>query len=364
MPFERPTLQEIVDRIESDFETRIEDATSLLRRSVLRVMARVYSGAVHLLYEYLDYQSEQLFAAHADAEGLEAIADEYGLSRTAAVAATGEVDATGTTGTVIPAGTELQSSTGQRYTVDEDVTVAGGTATLTVTASTAGEDGNEDSGGTLIFVSPIVGIDTEATVASGGITGGADEETDAELRDRVLLRKRNPPHGGCEYDYEAWALEYPGVTRVWTFPEYQGIGTIGVTFVMDDSTPYIPSAATRALVRAYLVEHEDPATGLTIGCPITAEPGLFVFEITEITQNFEINIYPNTVTVQNAVTAELTDFFLRNGGPGETIRISKLSEAISLASGEQYHSLTTPAADITVPENQIYTLGAITFNDY
>ena len=42
--------------------TRIEGGTSLLRRSVLKVMARVYGGVVHLLYEFLDYHSKQLFA--------------------------------------------------------------------------------------------------------------------------------------------------------------------------------------------------------------------------------------------------------------------------------------------------------------
>lgn len=364
MPFLRPTLQEIIERVETDFETRIEGATSLLRRSVLKVMARVYSGAVHLLYEYLDYQSEQLFAARADADGLVAIADEYGLAREAAEAATGSATATGTTGVSIPAGTELQSATGEKYTVDETVTIVGGTITMDLTAADAGSDGNESAGATLTFVSPITGVNTEATIDASGIVGGIDEETDSELRERVLARKRNPPHGGCENDYKVWTLEYPGVTRVWTFPEYMGVGTIGVTFVMDDSTPYIPVEATRDLVREYLVEHEDPATGTTIGCPVTAEPGLFVFAITEETLNFSIKVYPNTADVQTAIEAELNDFFTREGGPGEIIRISRLSEAISLAAGESYHELVYPTDDVTVEEDEIYVLGNLTFSDY
>jgi uncharacterized phage protein gp47/JayE len=327
-------------------------------------MARVYSGAVHLLYEYLDYQSEQLFAARASVDGLEAIADEYGLSRTAAIKATGQAVATGTNGTVIAANTELQSSAGERYVVDAAVTVAAGTATMALTASTEGADGNESAGGTLTFVSPIAGVSTEATIDSSGITGGLDEETDDDLRERVLARKRFPPHGGSEHDYEAWALEYPGVTRAWVFPEYQGVGTVGLTFVMDNATPYIPIAATRALVRGYLVEHEDPSTGQTIGIPVTAEPGLFVFEITEVLLHFLINIYPNTADVKAAVTAELTDFFLREGGPGETIRRSRLSEAISLSLGEGYHEIIFPASDVVVGQTEIYSLGVVNFSDY
>jgi uncharacterized phage protein gp47/JayE len=327
-------------------------------------MARVYAGVVHLLYEYLSYQSEQLFAARADTDGLEAIADEYGLSRKAAVAATGDATATGTNGTTIPAATELQTLSGEKYTVDSDAVIALGVATMALTASVAGTDGNESAGTTLTFVSPIVGVNTEATVDSGGIIGGLEEETDDELRERVLARKRNPPHGGSEYDFEAWALEYPGVTRAWTFKEYQGIGTIGLTFAMDNSTPYIPVEATRDLVKAYIIEHEDPATGRTIGIPVTAEPGFFVFEITETLLNMNITVYPNTTAVQNAIVAELEDFFLREGGPGETIRLSRLSEAISLADDEEYHNMTSPVADITVGQSEIYALGTVTFSSY
>ena len=50
MAFSRPTLQQIVDRIENDFKTRIDNAQSLLRRSVLKIMARVYAGTADLLY--------------------------------------------------------------------------------------------------------------------------------------------------------------------------------------------------------------------------------------------------------------------------------------------------------------------------
>ena len=39
--------------------------------------------------------------------------------------------------------------------------------------------------------------------------------------------------GGAAYDYEAWALAVPGVTRAWATPE-QGTGTITVRFLMDD----------------------------------------------------------------------------------------------------------------------------------
>jgi len=71
MPFARPTLQEIVDRIVSDIQSRITGATTLLRRSILRVLARVYAGAVHLVYGFLEFMKDQIFVQSADAEYLE-----------------------------------------------------------------------------------------------------------------------------------------------------------------------------------------------------------------------------------------------------------------------------------------------------
>jgi len=364
MPFVRNSLQSIIDRIISDFQTRIAGATSLLRRSSLRVIARVMAGAVHLLYEYLDYQARQLFVLTADEAGLEAISSEYGIARTTAVEAVGICTATGTTGTIIPAGTQLRSAADQVYETDEDVTIAAGVASLDFTAVAAGADGNDEAGITLTFVSPIVGVDTSVTVDADGISGGADEETDDSLRTRVLARKRQPPHGGAYFDYEAWALEVSGVTRAWSFPQYMGIGTIGVAFVRDDDVNIIPDSTQRATVRAYIVEHEDPATGITVGCPVTAEPGLFIIELTLLSVNFEIAISPNTVVMQNAVEDALTDILLRDGGPGEMIYLSNISEAISLVSGEEKHVLTSPVADVTAAINQIHVLGTVTFTDY
>jgi len=364
MPFSRLSLQGIVDRITSDFQTRITGATSLLRRSVLRVIARVNAGAFHLLYEYLDYQARQLFVSTADEAGLETIAAEYGIARQAATVAIGSGTATGTNGITIPAGTQLTSTNDQTYETDEDVVIAAGVATVAFTATVAGADGNDDPGIILTFVSPIAGVSSSLTVDADGIYDGTEEETDEELRARVLFRKRQPPHGGAEFDYETWALEVPGVTRAWTFPLYMGIGTIGVAFVRDDDDSIIPNAAQLAEVRAYIIEHEDPETGRIVGCPVTAGPGLFMVTLTQQTVNFEIAIYPNTVSVRNAIEAALSDLIMREGGPGETVYLSEIDEEISLATGEERHRLDAPVVDVTAATNKVHTLGTVTFTSY
>lgn len=364
MPFERPTLTEIVNRIESDIQTRVTGGESLLRRSVLKVLGRVFSGAVHLLYSYLGYSSEQLFISTADENNLEKHGDEYGINLTAAVKSTGTTVATGTNGTSIPAGSELQTTTGVKYTTDADATIAAGVANLVVTAVEGGTDGNQVSGVILTFVSAIVGVSTQTTVNASGLTGGVDEETKEEWRERILLRKQFPPYGGSHSDFEQWMLEYPGVTRAWVFDSYNGAGTVGCTFVMDNSTPYIPTAATIALVEAYIIEHEDPATGRTVGIPVTAEPGLFMITITEQVVNFSIAIYPNTIAIQNEIDLELADLILIKGGAGETIYLSDINTALANVLDLERYTLIAPAADVIALSNKIHALGTTTYSDY
>ena len=364
MPFTRSSLQTIVDRIISDFQTRITGATSLLRRSTLSIIAKINAGAFHLLYEYLDYQARQLFITTADEAGLEAHAAEYGITRNAAEYATGSGVATGTNGSIIPAGTELQSTDEQVYSIDTAVTIAAGVGTVDFTANVAGEDGNEDGGATLSFVNPILGVNASVTVDSDGIAGGTDEEIDSDFRERILRRKRKPPHGGAVFDYETWALEVSGTTRAWAFSQYNGTGTVGLAFVRDNDDSLIPNSTLREEMEDYIIEHTDPASGETVGIPVTAEPGFYVIEIEELAVDFDISIYPNTTAVQDAIQEQLEELILNDGGPEQTLYLSSISEAISLAEGEQRHTLNSPSADVTATSGQVHTLGVITWSDY
>lgn len=364
MPFNRQTLTEIVTQIESDITSAITGATTLLRRSILKVLARAQAGAAHLMYGNIEFNKDQLFVSTSDGETLELHANEYGISRTAAVKATGTGQATGTDGTSIPQYSQLQSASGQVYLTDAAAVIAGGVASLDLTAQVAGADGNDDAGITLTFVSPISGVNTSVTVGTGGIDGGADEETDDALRTRVLTRKRQPPHGGADFDYVSWMLEVSGVTRAWAIALYQGIGTVGCAFVRDNDDDLIPSEAEVATVEAYIISHADPLTGVNVGIPVTAEAGLYMISLQKYTMNFTINIYPNTAAVQAAVTAKLEELILEEGGPERTIYLSQITTSISTAVGEDRNELVYPTGDVTVSAQQIHVMGTITFGAY
>lgn len=360
MPFNKPTLVTIVERIQADLKARITGASTLLRNSVLKILSVVFGGAVHLLYDFLEYMKDQLFISTADTRYLERQGGEYGIFRSYGSKSTGSLTATGVNGTVIAEGTRFQSLLGVTYVSTAAATIAGGVATVAVDAEAVGSAGDQSAGSALTFISPLPGVNSSVIVDSGGLINGEDSESDDDLRNRVLTRKRQPPSGGTETDYQVWAMEVSGVTRAWTFPQLYGNGTIGVAFARDNDTTPIPSSAEQAVVRAYIVGHTDAITGKTIGCPVTAEPGLFVLNLEPLAVNFYIKVSPYNATVVTSMLAKLADLILERGGPGEEISISQMYEAITSATGEVKSEIISPAADVTAAYYQLPVLGDVT----
>lgn len=350
MAFNRPTVTQLIDRAAADIEARLPGADARARRSNLGVIARVLAGAAHGLYGFLEWLSRQLMPDTAEVEYLDRWAAIWGVTRKAAATAKGNVTATGTNGIAIPAGSELQRADGTLYTTDAEATIATGTATVAVTAVDGGAAGNADANTTLTFFDPIVGINSQATVATGGLTAGTDIESDDDLRDRLLDRIQQPPHGGNSNDYIAWAKEVAGVTRAWVYPQELGLGTVTVRFTRDDDASIIPDAAEVAAVKTYIDARRPVTADLTVVAPIA------------VARNFTIqSLSPSTQAVKDAIAAELADLLRREAEPGGTILISHIREAISVAEDEYDHVLVSPTANVTHTTGQIATMGTITW---
>lgn len=351
MPFARPSLPDLRQRVEGDLASALLGAGALLRRSLLQLLAWAIAAATHLLHGHLDWVARQVMADTADAEQLDRWASLYGILRKPAAYAKGSATLTGANNTLVRAGTRLKRADGAEYTTDADVVIAAGTATATVTAVAAGAAGNAAAGTTLTLVSPIAGVSSTATAAAGGLASGADAETDEALRARVVARIQAPPAGGAATDYVAWALESAGVTRAWCFPLYTGPGTVGVTFVLDNQTPsIIPSVGKVAEVQAYIDARR----------PVTAS--VTVFAPAALPLNFTIALTPGSDAVKAAVEAALKDLIRREAKPAGTLLLSHIREAISTAAGESDHTLASPSANVVAGAGQLTTFGAITWS--
>ena len=363
MAFTRPTLQAIIDRIQGDLKSELGLST-ILRRSFLDILSRALGGASHTLHGNIDFAQNQLFPDSADDEFLLRWAAIFGIARNPATFANLNITITGVASTVVPIGTIFQRTDGVQYQTDAEVIIGGGgSIAATVTALVAGADGNIADGSQISLVTPIAGVDSNATVDST-VTEGDDEETIENLRTRLIERIQQPPAGGTVTDYIAFAKTVTGVTRVWVLPNFLGQGTVGLTFVEDNESPIIPDGAK-------VQEVQDAVTELK---PVTAD--LITFAPNGFSLAPTIQLKPNTTAVQNAVTAELEDLIAREaqvrdavdplqvaGGVQYTgkIKLSQINEAISIAAGETDHVLVTPTADVQPDPGGLVTLGTITF---
>ena len=346
MPFSRPSLSDIFNRIRAGILSRLTNEQ--LRRSDAEVYGKVMSGASHELHGHLQYIASQVIYDTAEGDILDRWAGIWLTTRRLpAVPATGQIIFTGTNGSVIPAGSVVVRNDGIEYETDVEVTIASGTATAQVTALTAGQTGNALASTVLSLSNPITGVASDGSVGTGGLVGGTDQEDDASLRARLRARIQQPPHGGADYDYINWALEVQGVTRAWVYPNELGLGTVTLRFVRDDDASIIPDAGEVTAVQDYIDALRPVTAALTVVAP---DP---------VPLDFDIAVTPNTETVKAAVEAELIDLLRREAEPNGTILISRIREAISIAAGEENYVMTDPVADVTHGVNEIAIMGTI-----
>lgn len=345
MSFERPTLKTLIERIGNDLESRL--SVTQLRRSNARVYSRVLAGAVHGLYGFVEYISKQCFFDTAEEQYLDRWSSIFGVKRKAATKAGGTIKFRYSGSQVtIPTGTVLQSEDSIRYRTTSSVNSSG---IASLEAIEAGEAGNQTAGDVLTLASPIEGVYSEAIVV--GLAGGADAEDDESLRVRLLSRARETPNGGTKSDYVQWALEVPGVTRAWCFPEASGIGTVDVLFVCDNTLEIVPDEAMLQKVQDYIDTKRPVTAHLTVGAPTLVKVPITIS-----------GLLPATDAVKEAVKIELEELFKQEAEPGTRVYLSHIRASISAAMGEEDHTLIAPTSDPTPSSSsQLLTLGDITW---
>ena len=353
MPFYRPSLKNLIDRAVGEFDARLPGADARLAASNLNVLSHVIAAATHGLYGFIHWISRQVFPDSAESENLDRWASIWGISRKPAASAEGEIRVTGAAGSVIPAGTLFSRADGQKYRTTSGTTLVSENASIPAAAAMPGRAGNAAGGTALSAVSPVPGVDSSALAWSSGFSGGADLELDESLRDRLLTRIQQPPHGGAAHDYLAWAKEVPGVTRAWVYPQEQGLGTVTLRFVRDNDgsgAAILPDSAEIAAVQQWIDARRPVGVQLYVAAPLAAPVNIVFSQLT-----------PDTPDVRAAVTAELDDLFLREAAPGCTLLLSHLRAAISAAVAEQDFVLAQPSGNLTFSSGQMPLRGTITW---
>lgn len=357
MPWTTPTLKE-TRRLVRDYVTTQLQARSMIPNSVLRIMSDAKAGLAHLTLLYIDWLAKQLLPDSAETEWL----DRHGniwlknsdgsKGRKAPVFAQGSVLFTGpTAGIAIPVGTILTRSNSITYQTTEVSEIGVSlTADVPTKALTEGAVGNADEGEVISVQTPISGVDGQVTIVS--MEGGADEETDEQLRARVLFRIQHPPMGGDSDDYILWATAVPGVTRAWQNTE-MGVGTATVRFLMDQlrsANHGLPEPDDIEAVRAYL----DSVRPVTVKDMYVQAPIPYFYDLTIS------DLEDDSDVVKQRIEDAIKAMEFKRSKPGQTMYRSWVDEAISGALGEDHHELTF-ATQVMPGAGYMPMVGTITY---
>ncbi len=265
-------------------------------------LLQLESAAEALSHEILPDEAIELLDRHAAV---------YAITRRAASAAVLTVAVTGTPSTTpaIPAGSKMSSPSGALFTVsDASVALDGsGNGTLSVvTADEGGSAGTLANGAVLTWQSAPAGLNPTGTVASI-TTSGEDEETDEELRARLLDRLRQRPASGNAEDWRDWTETCDGVEEAYVYQRLQPGTTSGevlgcVTVVAVGPAQGDSVTNTRVLGSTRCDEIEDFINGTRNAAGVVVTDGVQLRPVTMASADFEVtNLVPTTQNVTVAI---------------------------------------------------------------
>ena len=378
MPWPVPTAKTVAERIAAAMEYSVSivrplvDPLAISRavrsaRGMLAMIGRAVALEVREIHDHVAWWGRQYFVDTAEDENVQRHASIWGVSARPATFAVGKIDIEGAAGTPIPADLEIAGSDGTIFKTTETAVIgANGGVSVSIIASVAGPSGNLEAGIRLRTVTAFPEINRIA-VADGGFAGGAEAETPAELSTATIAHIRQRPHGGAGFDYPTWLREKFDVRAVKPETDWIGRGSVGVIVAMKDGTSArAPTESEMAEQLSYL-----GAPGSSSGVrPVTAYVVIVPAEMREIP--IRVRVRPDTVATRAAVEEAYAAFIAtigdenddQNESPiGAIIEPSRISEAISAASGEYAHDLLSPTARFTMDRDQYPLPGEITFEE-
>lgn len=370
--FQIPSLTDLLSRARQAFRTYLPGSDAWVWPNNIYASAKVIAGMAFEVFGFADYISKMIFASTApDIETLRLHGAEFGIPQLPSAPAEGNVTMTAAAAITVATGATLQRADGLSYLVTSGGSLTGaGTLQVPVTASVDGALANSPAGTPLSVLSGMTGPGAggaTVTVGSGDIAEGVDVEDIESYRQRILFRKRNPPHGGSAADYVIWARQLSGVTRVFVERIWSGSGTVRVFVFMDGLFPNgIPDAANIQRVKDYISTVMPAGAILTVAAPVPHTVNVAIS-----------NLVPNTIATQEAVRDELRAAFLRLGrvsgsdsvhggmpylASPATFSLSWIYQSVANAAGVTSFDLTAPTIDTVLATGETAVLGSVTFS--
>lgn len=362
MPYAIRSLDAISQSVRGAFRQYMPGTDATLKQSVTYVIGKVQTLLAREYELRLAWIFRQLFLTTATSEPIVRMhcADVDIFQKPAAPAA-GAIEGTGAPHETYPAGVRFLSGDMTYVTAAAFTADALGAYAANVQAERAGAAGDRDPGAALLLADPSLypTLSSDATVAEGGLGGGADVEDIEALRRRGLKRKASGQQGGRLADYETWAEDVPGVAIAWAANFSGGFGAVGIWPLFASRINGIPTQADLDAVEAAIFARRLVRGVVSAVAAMPAPVDLTV------------RLSPDSVAQRAAVTAALQAFFdarltgsrVRPSLPGAPFKlpVAWISEVISTTPGEADHTLEAPRDDMMFLPGELPVLGAITW---
>ncbi len=313
---------------------------------------RVLAGEIYTQRVYADYILRQMFPSTAVGEYLDAHAAQRGLTRKVGTKAVGRAlfyaPAEEHDDVLIPAGTVVSTADGLRFVADSDTILHDGdlAVTVNVTAAHPGSAYNIIGNRLTVMVTPVMGIESVRNTVS--FSGGTDDESDEQLRERIADSFRNISNGANAAYYHSVAMSVDGVYTASVVGAARGAGTVDVYVCAKGASVTLDKLRE---VQAALDEKREVNVDVRAVRATAMSVNLYIRLTAAEGYDFD--------TVAEKVQAAVTDY-INALGVGKDLWLSEVGEVIYHIEGvESYKFLETYGSDREVPPSRYALAGNI-----
>lgn len=257
------------------------------------------------------------------------------LERHKATEATGAITITGEAGTVIPSGSlfstaSINSEPSVAFATTSKVTIPqAGSITAPIKCTEPGVIGNTPANTIIFNTSAIPWI--SAVTNENPTGGGADQESDESLIDRILEYDQNQGANfvGNASDYKRWATSVDGVGDAKTVPPEDDSGL--VTIILTDASGQPASEQLCEAVYNYIMAPNNPDMRLA---PVNASLSVVPPQTLSIAVKATVELGENyTIESARAAFFDTLSAYLSSATESSEIKYTKVWEALSSSGG-------------------------------
>lgn len=355
------TVDEVQAQMIADYQERYNELTgkkvSLAKADPYRLIMYACAMQIYQAMQYADYSGKMSFLKYANEDYLDNLAALRGVKRIEATAATTtlkfSIDSALGSVVAIPEGTRVTNGDFVYFATDEYAEIPAGQTFVTVlaTCTEAGIVGNGFEAGeftvlvnTLPYISEVTNIDATS--------GGADEESDDNLKDRIFNAPASYSTAGSAsaYEYHVKSVD-PTINDV--VVDSSSPGTVDIYFTCEGGQ--LPNDALIEKVKDYLSDNNiRPLTdNVTVQAPDTEEYNVdFTYYISTSDKSMVASIQAEIETAVSVYNTWQTEKIGRDINPSYLIQ--KVMDA-----GAKRVTVTSPLYTV-LEKNTVATLGTVT----